>query len=353
MTAHTSNTEGASDILALRTITARDVEMNNALYRHRDATAFAIDGLPATLRLRPTREGEAAELGYWITFTIGERDGYLDLDRGFATALLKRFDPKSKSLPTLPAHVAMAFEGLLAPVIDAFEQAFGAPLRIMTAGADAPPHTPGQPVGMALTVDSIGETRIRFYLQDEDKVALGRFLADRMQPPRPSLDIAFPVVIQLAAIDLTLDDLKSLGAGDTVIVVDTRDEELQIAAVVADSFFHPVVLTDQGAKITGPARVAPTLSRELHMSPSEHEDPSDRDGVKLGHLPVKVAFEIGRLELPLSELSALGEGTVLPLSRPLEQAVDIVANGTRVGRGTIVKIGDSVGVEVVRMFDGG
>jgi type III secretion protein Q len=70
----------------------------------------------------------------------------------------------------------------------------------------------------------------------------------------------------------------------------------------------------------------------------------------LDDLPVRLVFEVGRLELLLSEIRRLAPGALLPLARPLDDAVDIVANGRRIGRGTMVSIGDSVGVRVTRLL---
>lgn len=79
--------------------------------------------------------------------------------------------------------------------------------------------------------------------------------------------------------------------------------------------------------------------------------PSAQDASDLDDLPVRLVFEVGRLELSLGEIRRLAPGTVLPLARPIEGALDIVANGRRIGRGTIVKIGDSIGVRVMRLLD--
>jgi type III secretion protein Q len=71
----------------------------------------------------------------------------------------------------------------------------------------------------------------------------------------------------------------------------------------------------------------------------------------LDDLPVKLVFELGRLELSLGEIRQLVPGALLPLARPLEESLDIVANGRRIGRGALVQLGDSLGVRITRLFD--
>src|SRR5262249_62408301 len=68
------------------------------------------------------------------------------------------------------------------------------------------------------------------------------------------------------------------------------------------------------------------------------------DEAALDQVPIRLVFEIGRLDVPLAEVRRLAPGYVLPLAKPCESAVDIVANGRRIGHGSLLKIGDSVGV---------
>ena len=71
---------------------------------------------------------------------------------------------------------------------------------------------------------------------------------------------------------------------------------------------------------------------------------------RLDELPVTLVFELGRSELPLAAVQGLAPGAVIPLGRDPGEAVDIVANGRRIGRGEIVRIGDELGIRVVRLF---
>ena len=72
---------------------------------------------------------------------------------------------------------------------------------------------------------------------------------------------------------------------------------------------------------------------------------------ELDDLPINLLLELGRLDLPLGEVRRLAPGAVLPLARPLDDSVDILANGRRIGCGALVQIGDSIGVRVTRLFD--
>ena len=68
-------------------------------------------------------------------------------------------------------------------------------------------------------------------------------------------------------------------------------------------------------------------------------------------LPVTIAFELGRKAMPLSEVSALAPGAVVQLAGTSGDTVSIIAQGKRIGQGEIVRIGDALGVRIVRIFD--
>lgn len=85
------------------------------------------------------------------------------------------------------------------------------------------------------------------------------------------------------------------------------------------------------------------------MAENTQDPQSARSEVALNELPVQLACEFGRLELTLGELRTLDAGSVLPLKKPAQEAVDILVNGRRMGRGRLVEIGDSLGVQIVRL----
>ena len=65
-------------------------------------------------------------------------------------------------------------------------------------------------------------------------------------------------------------------------------------------------------------------------------------------LPVKVEFEIGRVEMSVGELSSLQPGYVFALPAHLEGAnVTILANGRATGRGEVEAVGETLGVRLI------
>ena len=68
----------------------------------------------------------------------------------------------------------------------------------------------------------------------------------------------------------------------------------------------------------------------------------------LESVPVMLDFEVGTLRVPLAELALLKPGYVFQLPDRLDSAhVVIRANGKRIGRGELVAVGDTLGVQLL------
>jgi type III secretion protein Q len=129
-------------------------------------------------------------------------------------------------------------------------------------------------------------------------------------------------------------------------------------AAIAVSVGHlviPVELSPAGIVVTARPLRGRGSSWEWSMgSPTEFSGPAgmhdpDLHDPDLDDLPVRLVFELGRVELSLGELQRLAPGALVPLARPVDEPLDIMANGRRLGRGTLVQIGESLGVRIVSL----
>ena len=57
---------------------------------------------------------------------------------------------------------------------------------------------------------------------------------------------------------------------------------------------------------------------------------------RFGDVTVRLAVELGRTEMPLREVLALGEGSVVPLNRLTDELLDVTANGKVIAHGEVV-----------------
>jgi len=121
----------------------------------------------------------------------------------------------------------------------------------------------------------------------------------------------------------------------------------QLDTSPADSDGGPLV-PDLGNDVqTEP--VTPVVLDEL----VDHADEpmSMRDMRLLADIDVEVTVEFGRARLELRDLLSLRRGSLVELSRGLDQPVSILANDTLVAYGEIVMVGDRFGVHVLEIVD--
>ena len=164
--------------------------------------------------------------------------------------------------------------------------------------------------------------------------------------------IALPIQLCAGTQELTVSELKDLRLGDVIL----REEPFGTDpfAILSGRLFAPVK-PDGNAYILDADWRSFNKSQESLMKSQTKIDTAGSAGDlgQLEDLPVQLVFEIGRFELPLSELRKLGEGSVLPTAPSTANAVNILANGRLVGNGELVKIGAGLGVRVLRLSRNG
>lgn len=69
----------------------------------------------------------------------------------------------------------------------------------------------------------------------------------------------------------------------------------------------------------------------------------------LQDVDVKLTVEIGSTQLTLRELLALGESSVIELDRYANELLDVFVNGTLIGRGEVVTVGEKFGVRLTEL----
>lgn len=63
-----------------------------------------------------------------------------------------------------------------------------------------------------------------------------------------------------------------------------------------------------------------------------------------------VAIELGRTEMPISELLALGPGSVVELSKLAGEPVDLLVNNRIIARGEVVVVDENFGVRITQLL---
>jgi len=71
----------------------------------------------------------------------------------------------------------------------------------------------------------------------------------------------------------------------------------------------------------------------------------------LQDVDVKLTVEIGSAQLTLRELLALGESSVIELDRQANDLLEVFVNGTLIGRGEVVTVGERFGVRMTELVN--
>lgn len=64
-------------------------------------------------------------------------------------------------------------------------------------------------------------------------------------------------------------------------------------------------------------------------------------------LPVHLTVEVGRVRMSIAELRKLAPGNMLELGVTPEQGVDLLVNGKKMGRGELIRMGETLGIRIL------
>jgi flagellar motor switch/type III secretory pathway protein FliN len=132
--------------------------------------------------------------------------------------------------------------------------------------------------------------------------------------------------------------------GDVLILGDraTCWANLQVALAGPRASAKAWCATYDGKRLIATAGT-PNTTLELIMSDPNSAGAADQ-------IPVSLDFDLGNLAVPLGELATLKPGYVFELPNSLDSVrVVIRANGTRVGHGELVAVGDVLGVQLLAL----
>lgn len=84
---------------------------------------------------------------------------------------------------------------------------------------------------------------------------------------------------------------------------------------------------------------------EAHALPEE----ATPKALSLGEIPMNVVIEVGRVQMPIKSVMNLKPGNLLDLHLHPESGVDLVVNGSRIGKGELLQIGGVLGVRILEL----
>jgi type III secretion protein Q len=337
------------EALTLALVSPDHITAFNALYRRRAPVTIEIGGQSFSIEaVWPTPNPVDQRLGT-VAFTIGGVPAELCIPISAIDAGIAKADTAAAVEQLAPAHAALLLELAFADTLEWLEGRLGERIEI---GSVERRNTAAATPSFSLVVAD-KEKKLSVTIDIEDSAAISRLghLLDELAQEKPQIPAEFPLPVCLwrDVLTISLGDLQSLQPDDVVLL---EEQESAAMLVIADRFYAPVGLTAEGPELLA-VPVAIAGSKWEWTMNQNTSPPADQtlEESSLDELPVALVFELGRTAMPLGEVRQLAPGAIVQLADLPRETVDIVANGKRVGRGEIVRIGESLGVRIVRMFD--
>lgn len=88
---------------------------------------------------------------------------------------------------------------------------------------------------------------------------------------------------------------------------------------------------------------------KLPDQPTDVQQAAPEKKLSPDEIPLSIIVEVGRVQISIQKLMELQPGNLLELDVHPENGVDLIVNGMRIGKGELLKIGDTLGVRILDM----
>ncbi|MCH9626803.1 MAG: hypothetical protein S4CHLAM2_04340 [Chlamydiales bacterium] len=201
--------------------------------------------------------------------------------------------------------------------------------------------------------------------------------------PPPSLSdelrekISVDVSLEVGHTQLSFQDWKEVRAGDFILLdhcsYDPAEGKGGVVLALNQTPLFRGRFKDKGIKLTeypsyeevGHAMDENPFEEESEQEEDLYGDPlpteeGEEEGVattlapsepilSAEQLPIQLTVEVGRLRMTAKELMDLAPGNLLEINAAPEQGVDLVVNGKKVGRGELIRLGETLGVRILSL----
>jgi type III secretion protein Q len=247
-----------------------------------------------------------------------------------------------------PDLTGLLLEASLLAAVQMAEDATKEDIRLVSA---APETEPVPEAGLRLEIDD-GERQWGLLVasMEQDRDTIADLLSRWPVAPWPAEKLPFPAALRLGTTPLTVASLRSLRPDDAVLLKSQRHEGGML--VVAEAWLAEVRRNGEEWRLDTALRPARSRQDGEWIMDDGGDGMQDDDAIgDPDELPVRLAFDVGRLDLSLGELRRFDAGSVLELPCSADALVRISANGRLIGQGALVDVNGRVGVRIVRMFD--
>jgi len=338
--------------LSFPLIAPSHVQALNAVYRRRPALAAMIGGRHANITAAWPQPDRRPDVRHRVALRLDGDSGELWLPQSVLDMLVDSVDP-ALSLDRLgPDRAAIILEFALDRALAAVEMYLGCRLAIDSYSRQVERQVQQQdddgklPLFFALDIEGLAPTGCELRIPPDYAQRLAEGLDRHAGISYSVLDLPIPVCLRVAAANLGASEIERLSPDDVVLVDASCEPGDAVIAVIGERLVAPVSLDPEGHRLTTYPIPGATSSWAWSM-PTDAMAGAWEAGAETDNRSLHVLFEIGRFELPASQVKQLAPNFLLPLEPPHDRTVDIVVEGQRIGRGTLMRIGNRTGVRVI------
>lgn len=151
----------------------------------------------------------------------------------------------------------------------------------------------------------------------------------------------------------TIDQLLAQARGDASTPASSPGE-VSGSLATAKTAPAPAVPKRDGPRPTvepkAPVTVQPVQFSPLGAAAARRDKGPTNDLGILLDVPLRITVELGRAEMPVREILALGPGSVIELDRSAGEVLDVLVNGTLVAQGEVVVVDEQFGIRLTHVF---
>lgn len=334
--------------LTLPQTTPQFAEALSAFRMRRALPDMRLAGRP--LRIATSSPAETPEITapWCATLRIDRTTAELVVPHALLDLICRHADPSISVMSLRLDHAALLLEFALSEALEALEAALGWSISLSSVGKGAGRESARDAFApVSLQIQGVGNFGCMLRLEPPYLLALSRHLDRISGMPQRQFDLPVPVHLRWAMAELAWCELRRLAPGDIILTDHSSPQAGTAIAVFGDHLVAQVELLRSGYRFGGKPRRARGTGFQWALDRDFDAAHSQEGGRR--EVPVRLFFQLGQLEVDTSMIRDLAPGAVMPLARPLEEGLDIVANGKVIGRGQITTVGDAVGIRVVRI----
>lgn len=342
-----------TDTLDLPFIGQGDLGLHQKLFRKRQQ--WSVLSSLGQAFLKPAAFLDPHWDGHWLklNISISRRPASLWVPQDLLQNIFKKAFPDIDFARLSSEEQALVLENIEQNLISELETVLASDVSILAIHkVDEEEQAPLLTFSMQGPLEQTWPLKLQCHSIEREKL-IAKWLSQPLNSEYIS-NLFVTVAFRCGYTSLSLHELSQLEIGSGIVLDDTTLGFQKIMAVVGEKFAQTCTWQTIKPSLDGPLLkyLDPLSARYTtggYMMDESEDSGFEAMTATVGEVPVHLVFELGRTEVAINDLESMDSGYVFDLGKPLSQSVSILANGRRIGEGELVRVGDSIGIRVVRL----